>query len=44
MKDNIWHLHSLSVDENQTEVRCNKFECQKDIHFETKPEQVATNR
>ena len=35
IKDNIWHLHSLSIDRF--------FECQKDIHFKTQPGQVAKN-
>ena len=34
IKDNIWHLHSLSTD---------KFEYQKDIHFKTQPGPVTKN-
>ena len=34
INNNIWHLHSLSIDENQT-VMCGKFECREDIHYKT---------
>ena len=43
IKDNIWHLHSLSTDYRFFKV-LGKFECQKaDIHFKTQPEPVAKN-
>ena len=33
INNNIWHLHSLSVDESQS--LCRKFDCRKDIHYKT---------
>ena len=33
IKNNIWHLHTLSVDESQS--LCRKFECRKDYYYKT---------
>ena len=42
VQDNIWHLPA-GCQSIKVKVRCSKFECRKDIHFETQPELVAKN-